>query len=184
MSKLLAALAIVVGMYSPLSFAQDASSKIAKAVKIFAPLAESGVANKKVKPASSVKEMLLALALKEKYVDNEEDFSWVGKSGSAWEADSTNWGETSMKGAYEYVTSLDSTRKEYLDEPGNEKEKAKVLKQIEAAKAAFKLLLNTGVEFGVAPIGAVQCGVTFAALAIIDPATGKIYLFAKEGSGC
>jgi hypothetical protein len=57
------------------------------------------------------------------------------------------------------------------------------LKNIKAAKKAFSLLMDTGVKFGVAPMGAVQCGGTFASLAIIDP-EGTIYLFSKEASGC
>lgn len=184
MLKFLLALSLVLNLNAASALADDASKRIEKAVDIFAPLAQSGVTEHKVKKARTVKEMLYALAIKEGYSESEEDFSWVGKSGDAWEADSTNFGETTMKAAYDYITQLDDTYEEYLNEEGNEAEKAKVLKQVKAAKDGFKLLLNTGVMFGVAPMGAVQCGVTFAALAIIDPKTGKIYLFAKEGSGC
>ena len=161
-----------------------ASKRISDFVKVITPLAESGVDEHKGKPTRSVREALLALSLKTGYNSEESEFNWVGKSNDAWEADSTNFGEESMKGAYDYVTELDESYEESLNEPGNEKEKAKVLAAIKKAKDSFRLLLNTGVMFGVAPMGAVQCGVTFAALAIIDPHTGKIYLFAKEGSGC
>ncbi len=156
-----------------------ASQRIQEFVEAVSPLALSGVEVIKVKPTKSVKEALLAVAWKQKYISEESEFSWVGHSNDAWGADTMSWGETTMKEAYAYVTELDSNF-----EPENEKEKLKVEANIKKAKAAFKKLLNTGVLFGLAPLGAVQCGVTLAALAIIDPHTGKVYLFAKEGSGC
>lgn len=156
------------------------SQKIAKAVKAFEPLAGSGVEIYTVKPNQSVKDSLLELSLQKGYSSDAEDFSWVGKEDSAWEADSTNFGETTMKQAYSYITELDPI----FDENDDAQGKAEAVKNIARAKKAFPLLMKTGVTFGVAPFGAVQCGVTFAALAIIDPAKGKIYLFAKEGSGC
>ena len=164
--------------------AKTASKRIAQAVDIISPLARSGVREYKTKPAKSVKAALLALAFKEKYISEVSEFSWVGDSNEAWDADSTNWGETTMKGAYDYVTHEDADYLEYLKEPEQKKELAQWQKSLKQSKAAFKKLVGTGVKFGVAPLGAVQCGVTFAALAIIDPHTGKIYVFAREGSGC
>ncbi len=161
-------------------FAGTDSENIAKAVKAFRPLAQSGVETVKVKKAKTTKEWLFNLAVKKGYSSDESDFSWVGNSSDAWAADSTNFGSTTMKDAYSYITQVD---KEYL-EGLTETKKQKYLKDVQAAKDAFKLLLNTGVKFGVAPMGAIQCGVTFAALAIIDPETNTIYLIAREGSGC
>lgn len=162
----------------------EASKRIAKAVKVFAPLAQSGMTTYKGKPTTNIKAALLSMALKEKYISEESEFSWVGKSDEVWGADSMGWGEATMKDAYSYVTEVNSDYLESLKAEGKEKEMAQYLQNIKAAKDAFKLLLNSGVMFGVAPIGAVQCGVTFAALVIIDPHSGTSYVFAKEGSGC
>ena len=137
--------------------AKTASARIKKAVNAMAPLAQSGVQEFKIKPTKSIKEAMLALALKSKSIDDESDFSWSGKDGDAWGADSSSWGETTMKGAYSYVTELDDAYAEELSQPGSEKEKAKVERQLEKAKEeAFKHLLNTGVMFGIAPMGAVR----------------------------
>lgn len=167
-------------LFSTITLANQNSEKIAQAVKMMKGMALSGVAVHKVKSATSVKEWMYNLAAKEKYIDGPSDFSWDGNDGSAWGADSASFGSTSMKGAYGYVTTFEDGYLENLDA----KEKAAALSDQKKAKDAFKLLLNTGVLFGLAPMGAVQCGVTFAALAIIDPHSGKIYLFSKEGSGC
>lgn len=160
--------------------AKEASKRIEQVVKIISPLAQSQVRGYKVKPDSSVRSALLELAMKEDYLDDAADFTWVGKSLAAWDADSGNWGEATMKDAYDYITYLDTDSARDLSEA----EAAKIEGQIQKAKKSFKLLLNTGVRFGVVPMGAVQCGVTFAGLAIIDPHTGKVFVFAKEGSGC
>lgn len=157
-----------------------ASKNIAAAVKAFEPLAGSGVEKFKIKPVKTIKEAMLALAFKAEYISEESEFNWIESGGDAWGADSMAFGQTTMKGAYNYIIKVD---KEYVDGM-DEKERTKYLANVEKAKEAFKLLLNTGVQFGLAPMGAIQCGVTFAALAIIDPNTGIIYVFAKEGSGC
>lgn len=163
---------------------KEASKRIEAAANVFSEIAESGMTEYVVTPTKSVRAALLELALAQGMIDSKADFSWKGKSNEAWEADSTNWGETTMKDAYSYITEIDPDRERSLDDAGDTAGKAKLLGQIEDAKAAFKTLLHTGVQFGVVPMGAVQCGVTFAALAILDPYTGKIYTIAKEGSGC
>lgn len=172
MNRFASTIAFVLTIFTTATFAETPSDRIFKAVKGVSFVAGSGVKTLKVKPARTVKEMLFALAIKEGYSSSAEDFNWVGTSTDAWEADSTNFGETDMKQAYAYIF-------ERTDD-----EQAPKAADLKKAKEAFKLLLGTGVKFGVAPMGAVQCGVTLAALAIIDPITGKIYLFAKEGSGC
>ncbi len=166
------------------AYADDRSERIEKVVDSFSQFAQSGVHVYKVKPARTVKAMVLELAIQIGNAEDESDLGWVENENDAWEADSSNWAETEMKTAYEYMTTFDEYYLEQLNEPGQEAEKARVMAEMKKAKEDFKLFLNSGVKFGVGPMGAVQCGVTFAALLIIDPATGKIYSFAKEGSGC
>lgn len=164
---------------------KEASKQIAQAVKDMQPLANSGVQTYKIKPTKNIKEAMKAIAADAQAIDAKEfEDYWVGSSNDAWGADTMSWGSATMKDAFDYVTTLEDNVADDLDQPENAKKKAKVEAQIEKAKAAFKLFLNTGVIFGVAPMGAVQCGVTFAALVIVDPYTGKVYVFSKEGSGC
>ncbi len=172
---------LFVTLFPVASFASpDSSQKIAQAVKMMKGMALSGVSIHNVKPATSIKGWMYNLAVKEKHIDNPSDFNWVGENNEAWSADSMSWGSTNMKGAYAYVTEFEDGYLDALDQ----RDKAKAFLDQKRAKEAFKLLLKTGVLFGLAPMGAIQCGVTFAALAIVDPQSGKIYLFAKEGSGC
>lgn len=181
---LFAALLLNTGALADHVSSRQASKRIQEAVDAISPLAESGVRVVRIKPARTVRDALMAVALKEKYIEEEKEFIWAGRSSDAWGADTMSWGEATMKEAYSYMTELDDQRKEILDEKGNEKEKAKIERQVKKAKEAFELFMHTGVQFGLAPMGAVQCGVTFAALAIIDPHSGKVYLFSKEDSGC
>lgn len=161
---------------------EENSKKIEQAVEGMSALAQSGVEEFKIKPTEDVKAALTELALNEGYVEKAEEMSWY-ENGDQWGADSMGWGPADMSDAYSYIMTRDERDLDYLREEGNEKLLAQYESDLKAAKLAFKGLLNTGVKFGVAPLGAVQCGVTFAALAIIDPA-GKIYLFKAEGSGC
>lgn len=158
-----------------------ASRQIAKLVRTIGPLATSGVSEYRIEPTRNVKEAMKKLALKEGMVDSAQDFedSWSGDNGDAWGADSAAWGEDNMANAYSYV--FDPLEEESELE---QDEQVKMRRAREAGKRDWELLLHTGVQFGVVPMGAVQCGVTFAALAIVDPHSGKIYVFSKEGSGC
>lgn len=160
---------------------EDSSQIISEIVEAITPLARSGVDTYEVTPGSSVKEMLYALALKLDVVEDESDFNWVeGLSDeAAWEPDSTNWGETTLEDAISYITTVDEDYEEGL----NKKDKLKYKNNIKKAVEAVKLFEDTGVLFGVVPLGAAQGGVQLAALAIIDPSTGTIYVFSKEGSG-
>jgi hypothetical protein len=158
--------------------ARESSQRIAEAVEAFKPLAGSGVEVYQVIPGSA-KQMLLELALQEQIIDSAEDFE-LSSGSDVWEADSLNWGLEMMKGAYSYITAVDQDQLKEM----TPKERARLEQNLKAAKAAFPLLMNTGVQFGVVPMGAVQCGVRFQALAILDVKSGKIYVFAREGSGC
>lgn len=186
--KLLASLLLSFSLMSSINAsaatksAKQASKDIEAAVEAVKALAESGVSKYKVKPGNNVKEMLLTLAIKEYEISEEEfEMNWKENSADAWETDSANWAESTMKEAYSYI--FDPPEMNDGEEVSAE-ETAKYKAAVKKGKEAFELLLNTGVMFGVAPLGAVQCGVRFAGLAIIDPHTGKIYVFAKEGSGC
>ncbi len=158
--------------------ATESSKRIAEAVEAFKPLAGSGVDVYEVKPGSA-KQMLLALALKEQIVESAKDFELVSTK-EAWQGDSGNWGLETMKGAFSYILSVDQDALKEM----SSKDRAQLEKNLQAAKAAFPLLMNTGVQFGVVPLGAVQCGYRYAGLAILDTQYGKIYVFAKEPSGC
>lgn len=164
---------------------EDPRSKtIADAVKAFSALAE-GVQEFKIKPTKNIKEAMKQLALQERDESAEEfDESWTGEDSDAWGADSSAWGSASMKGAYNYIVKFNFMEERFqgFDDPENELRKLQP--KLAAARAAFKNLLGTGVMFGIAPMGAIQCGVTFAALAVVDPYTGKVTLISMEGSGC
>ena len=129
--------------------------------------------------------MLLAFALKEKMVASSEEFenSWATKEGDAWEADSSMWGAETRSGAKSYVL---TNITDQLD--GSNKTDADKITYADAtmeAQKAFEILRRTNsVKFGVAPNGAVQCGVTFASLYILDTVTGAMYHIIMEGSGC
>lgn len=127
--------------------------------------------------------MLLEYAINEQKIDGEDDFyeGWVGDSDEAWETDASYWGYTSMKGAASYIfnNSQVDERIEGMDEP----EKANFVKALAFAKTAFKQLSNTKAMYGVAPRGAVQCGITIPHLVIIDPETGTVNEVIMEGSG-
>ncbi len=181
-------IAAVLLLNSTFSFATNIqrsnSELIRQAVNNLEPLARSGISEYEVKSAKTVKSALYELALQTEYVSEESEFSWVGTSNSAWEGDSTNWGETTLADAKSYLTDLTDEDKEFLDQPENAKLKVEVYKSIKDSNNTFKTLSKAGALFGVAPMGAVQCGFTYAALTVIDPISGKIYIISKEGSGC
>lgn len=155
------------------------SQRISQAVDAIAPLALTGVAVHKISAskARTVKSALRELAIKADIYETENEWNWVGSDSSIWNIDESAFGQTTMKAAYSYIMSQ-------TDEYASDEEVAEYKKNLPAARNGFKLFLGTGVLFGVVPMGAVQCGVQFPALAIIDPHTGNIYIFSREGSGC
>lgn len=162
---------------------KEASARIKRAVDGIKPIAQSGVEVFKVKPGT-VKEMLFAVGVKDGIVESKNDFNWVGSSDSAWEGDSLNWGTTTMKGAYNYLFKNDNVEDGLKQDDEDGKDTKEYMAKVKAAKEAFKLFLGTGVEFGVTPLGAVQCGFRYAGLAVIDMNSGTVYIFSIEGSGC
>lgn len=156
-----------------------ASARIKKVVENFTPFAWSGVQHFKVKAGLSIRETLEAIAKKE----GHEEFSWATEDQDAWEADSTLWGWTNMRDARSYLTTIDDNFFVVAEE--NKKgSRAKLEALFEKAKASFSQLEHTGVTFGIAPLGAVQCGIRFSALVVIDSKTGNAWVIAMEGSGC
>ena len=159
------------------------SSRIKYAVSLLSKISEGG-SNYKVKPGS-VKEMMKSLALSEGSVESVKEFedAWVGDSSDAWGADNMNWGTDTSSGASSYVL---NSLAERLDSGENtDADKIKFADDPKLARQAFAILRSIKqVAYGVAPMGAVQCGVTFSSLMILDTETGEIYQVIMEGSGC
>jgi len=164
-------LVLALAFVSTLAFA-DVDSKKIKSVADQLTEYTASAKEFKVKPASPLF-MMKELALKQlDFSDFEYDVE------SSMQTDAGTWGLIKMADAISWVAGSD-----YLnyDELGEE------IKNSPKAKAAAKLmrsLYGSGVVFGAAPIGAVQCGVTFPALLLIDSKSGMIYSFETEGSGC
>lgn len=169
--------------------ARPLTERIQYAVEILSSVTEDS-GTFKVKPNKDPKQMLLELALEKGEVESVEDFEhrWVGHDGSAWDADSLHWGLTNLSGAEDYVTTVLEQRLEEgleYDEANPKKLKMEFAENMMKKKRAFELLGTIkSVKFGVAPMGAVQCGVTFSSLLIIDTESGEMHQIVMEGSGC
>lgn len=129
--------------------------------------------------AGDVKSMSFELAKILEYVETEDDFSWVGSSEDAWEIDSGNWGETTFEDGLSYIQNAQQESSNFY-----ELEESEYKKLTAEAAIEFKKLKTMNVKFGVAPFGAVQCGVQFPSLMVFDLDTGLVYAIAMEGSGC
>lgn len=165
------------------SQAQNISKRIATAADILASISEGS--NMYTVKAGAPKAMLLEFGLNEQIVESEEDFeaSWKGLSGNAWEADSMNWGLENLSGAQSYITNALDQALENGEQ--TDADKVKFADGLLKVKKAFNILKSIkSVKFGVAPTGAVQCGVTFPSLLILDTENGKIHQIIMEGSGC
>jgi hypothetical protein len=156
---------------------KQASARIKRVVEAFEPLAWSGVTHYKVKAGLSVRATLEAIAKKL----GHEEFTWATEEKDAWEADSTLWGWTNLRGARSYLTTIEDAFWEVAGENGK---REKLEAQFEKAKLELSKFDHTGVTFGIAPLGATQCGIQFAALVVIDSRTGNVWVVAMEGSGC
>lgn len=137
-----------------------------------------------VEPNQDVKEMILEMVIQQGDIETAEEFDdcWVVNDVDVWGADQMTWAEASAGEAFAYIFDNEEVNRELEDMPTLQKRE--FLRKMSVAKIAFKDLKNTKVKFGVGPVGAVQCGVTFAALFMIDTETGKIYVISMEGSGC
>jgi hypothetical protein len=136
-----------------------------------------------LQPADT-KTMMKEMAVKDGSTDAEEfDEYWVGKSSDAWGADSMSWGEETAEGAQDYIEGALAQKLE--DSEQTDADKIAYANAMTKTKRAFEILnARSYIQYGVAPRGAVQCGVTFAELVILDAKTGKAYEIVMEGSGC
>lgn len=163
--------------------APSIQERIAYAANILASISE-GSNEYTVKPNQDSKKMILELALHEGMVESEQEFndSW-SEDGSAWEADGATWGPEDANGARSYIEgALDQNLE---NSENSDADKIKFADGMTKTKQAFNILRSIkSVKFGVAPMGAVQCGVTFSSLLILDTENGKIHQIIMEGSGC
>lgn len=161
------------------------SERIAYATKLLSEVTENS-ASYQVKPNSSAKEMLFELGLQLESFSTKEDFEELFKTDSneAWEFDSSSWGEESIDGAKSYVDF--NLKQRFVEGEQTDANKTKYADHVLISDRAFEILKNVRtVKFGISPTGAVQCGIQFAALLILDLETGKIYEIIMEPfSGC
>lgn len=179
----LASIIFISALQSSAAQAQTVSERIAKAAEFLAETASASTSYQ-VKPGSP-KDMIKELAMKESSYESEEDFedNWVTNPNEAWEADSSNWAEESFSGARSYVSSAIDEAYDQSDKTNEDK--INYAEKREMMRRGFTILRSIpSVRFGVAPLGAIQCGVTFGALLILDTASGKIHQISMEGSGC
>jgi REP element-mobilizing transposase RayT len=109
--------------------------------------------------------------------------SWEDIADEAWGADSSIWGGTDFESALSYVESNQEIEY-YLENTDDEKQKEEFKQNLKLAVESFKTLKDKSLDFIVAPMGAVQCGVTFPVVLIIDKKDGAVYQVSMEGSGC
>jgi|GEM_PF-2030039 len=158
--------------------------RISTAAGILAQIAE-GSDEYTLTPNSDPKKMILELALKEQMVESEEEFeqNWVGDSGQAWEVDGMYYGVDTLSGAYDYINNVLTQTLE--DGERNDADKVKFAEATLKLNQAISILRSVkSVKFGVWPSGAVQCGVSFPSLLILDTENGKAHQIIMEGSGC
>ena len=162
----------------------DIQRRIDSAAAILADIAH-GSETFTVAPSTDAKAMMRELAIKNDMVESAEDFEaqWTDKSNDAWGADEMLWALDTSAGAYSYISSALESDLEISER--TDKDKMTYANGILALKKAFGILNSIkSVKYGVAPIGAVQCGVTFPALLIIDTENGKVHQITMESSGC
>jgi len=170
--------------------AVDASAKNIKVEQKVAQVATAleqvatGVEVLEFTPGLSVHDALLEIALKSGYSEDVEEFesNWMG-NGDAWGADEMDWGSEALEGAQDYI----SGNIKYYHEEGYDEDETEEQYQAKLAIASKAFAVLKGlptVKYGVAPMGAIQCGVTLAALIILDIENGKAYKITMESGGC
>lgn len=170
------------------SFTANAKSKsleerINYAVTLLAEVAE-GSQTHTVAPNKDPKVMIRELAMQTDYFESVEEFEqrWA-EDGSAWETDGMTWGPETLAGGFGHIRGQLEFRLEESEQTQEDKIKF-ADDTLKVNRAEFILRSIRSVKYGVAPIGAVQCGVTFSSLLIIDTENGKIHQIDMEGSGC
>ncbi|MEK2645975.1 hypothetical protein [Bdellovibrio sp. BCCA] len=163
---------------------QDIEKRIRYAADLLASVAE-GSQEFKVTPGSDVKKILFELATNEGMVDDQKDFDdhWEATPKNAWGVDEMLWAEEDRGGAYSYIESgLENTLE---GSEQTDQDKIKFADGTLKLNKAFNVLRSIkSVKYGVAPMGAVQCGVTFPSLMILDTENGVVHQIIMEGSGC
>lgn len=161
--------------------AKKPESALSKAMGSLGAIAVGGVQEYKIKPGNDLKTSLMTLAIQEGYVEDAAEFAdqWTDNENDAWEADSLNWGATDLEGGKSYVESVLADQQDYA--PNKEEYKS----SLKIAQKAFEQLKRLPhLQYGVVPMGAVQCGVTFPSLMVIDAKTGEALNLVMEGAGC
>lgn len=177
----------VVLLFSVQSFARPAASanSVQEAIRLLAGASVSSETFR-VSSGKDAKQMMLELALQEEIVEDEQDFesSWQENVNDAWEPDSTNWALETLEGARDYVEFALRSEYERSADP-SEIETRAFKASLEKSKQAFEILKAArGISFGVGPMGAVQCGVRFGSLLILDKESGEVHNIIGESSGC
>lgn len=174
---------LIVLFTSVSSFANN-NAAFREAANLLSSIAEQSVSFN-VQSNVDVKSMISEAALAHYGVESKVEFeqSWVGSGSEAWQPDSSNWGAETFDGASGYVkTALADT----LGAAGDEESAVDTYNaNLVKAKKAFQILRTLkNVQYGVGPVGAVQCGIRFAALLILDTDSGEVIEIVMEGSGC
>lgn len=172
-------------LFSTTSFAKNKSIDIAinNAVAILGDVAQS-TREFKVKPDQDPQSMIKEYALNEGLIDSDADFagSW-SKTNDAWEVDSGRLGLTTFKAAYGYIEN--GIQESWDNDDSDTKSQKEYRELLSKAKKAFDILKAIpSVSYGISSAGAVQCGVTFPSLLILDTENGQIHQVIMEGSGC
>lgn len=160
----------------------ERKSRISNAADWLTDVAES-VSPLQLTPGE-IKLAMHDLAVKEQGMSEEEfEENWLADDSDAWAADSGAWGFDTAAGARAYI---EGVLHENLDQgEKTDEEKIKYADAMISVERAFSLIgYDKTIQYGVAPMGAVQCGVTFAELIIVDTKTGEAYEVVMEGSGC
>jgi hypothetical protein len=183
MKKLALILSLIASTNSAFAAQKTDSERILFAVNILTTIAEQS-SEYNVAPNADAKKMLQELAVVTGETPAEDfDSYWTTDDYEMWEADAMAWGETDSEGAKGYFEGV-------LDTNLSESEKTTEDKiryadgKIQMERAFSVLNDIRTVKYGVAPMGAVQCGVTFPSLMILDTTSGKVYQLIMEGSGC
>ncbi len=160
----------------------ERESRISRAATLLSDVAES-VSPVKLSP-NEVKEAMKELA-GERHALSAEEFeeNWVGNDSDVWGADTASWGFDTAAGAQGYIEA--AIKENFIQSEQTDQDKIKYADAMMKVDRAFSLLPpSKHIQYGVAPLGAVQCGVTFAELVILDTRTGEAYEVVMEGSGC
>lgn len=163
---------------------KNIEQRISYAAKLLAEMAE-GSQTYTAQQGLDAKSLMKEIALKEQMTETEEDFesNWVNEVGTAWGADEMLFGLESLPGAISYIKTNLEDRLEQSEK--TDADKIKFADDYTKANQAFEILRSIkSIKFGIIPTGAVQCGVTFPSLLILDTENGQAHQITMEGSGC